>query len=132
MKFRVQNVRKRRVAKNCRAYIIGLYKLSNNKIISENLQPESSQLRWSGFGSTSKDIPYRVAQYVDVVYFSKHRPGWMFHNEPDFLGKDPNIIGHRGTYRVIVLVAGDGVEPVTDEINIDYNGDWKSAMPYDA
>ena len=35
VKFRVCNKAKRRVAKNCRAYLVDLRKLSNSKIVSE-------------------------------------------------------------------------------------------------
>jgi hypothetical protein len=132
MKFRVQNSHNRRVAKNCRAYIVGIYQMSNNKVISGNLKHDSAQLSWSGYGFIPLDIPPIVSQYVDIVRFSKDEPGWMFYTHPDFYSKDVELKNHQGTYRIDVVVAGDGVAPKTYQINIDYKGDWKGAIPYDA
>src|ERR1700693_3717572 len=61
-----------------------------------------------------------VSQYVDIVHFSKHQKGWMFRTEPDFYGQDGKLKTYEGTYRINVIVSGDGVVPKTYQINIDY------------
>jgi hypothetical protein len=92
----------------------------------------SAQLAWEGGGFEPRNIPYGHSQYADIVHFSRHESGWIFHTRPNDVAKDPKIKSHRGTYQISVLVAGDGSKPVMKKINIDYNGDWKNAKPYDA
>lgn len=123
MKFRVQNTTERRIAKHCRAYIVELHKISNRKVISQNLVTGSFQLPWAGYDFEPRDIPAKVAQYVDIVRFSKHEPGWEFLTRPRFYKSLTPLKEHRGTYRVRVVVAGDGATPQTKQLNIDYNGD---------
>ncbi len=105
IKFRVQNSTKRRVAKSCRAYLVELHKISNNKVISENLIPDTFQLPWAGHDFEPRDIPYKVNQYVDLVRFSKHAEGWNFLTKPPLYSSLATLAGHRGTYRFTVVVA---------------------------
>jgi hypothetical protein len=132
MKFRVRNMRKRSVARNCRAYIIGIHEVRNNRVMPDDLKPDSAQLPWEGGDFEPRDIPYGASQYADMVHFSKHEPGWIFHAQPNYIAQDDKLKVHRGTYRISVLVAGDGAMPTKKDINLDYDGDWKSAKPYDA
>src|SRR5215471_16712396 len=44
IKFRVRNNRTHRIAKSSRAYLVELHKMSNGRVISENLLPDSFQL----------------------------------------------------------------------------------------
>jgi hypothetical protein len=132
MKFRVRNTRKRIVARNCRAYVIGIHEVRNNKVMPEDLKPDSAQLPWEGGDFEPRDIPYGASQYADMVHFCKNEPGWVFYAKPNYIAQDAELKAYRGTYRISVLVAGDGAAPATGTINIDYNGDWKSAKPYDA
>ena len=131
MKFRVRNSNQRRVAKNCRAYLVELHKISNSKVISENLISDSFQLPWAGYDYDVRNIPAKVSQYADLVHFSKNTPGWQFAAKPWFYPSLAPLSEHRGTYRFTVLVAGDGASPQTKNIYVDYDGDWKSATPYE-
>ena len=119
MKFRVQNSTKRRVAKNCRAYLVALHKYSNGKAISENLVSDTFQIPWAGYDFEARDIPARVSQYVDLVSFSKHSPGWCFATKPGFYPSLAPLAEHRGTYRFTVVVAGDSATPQTAHICVD-------------
>jgi hypothetical protein len=133
MRFRVQNMNKRRVARNCRAYLTAIHQISNNRPISDNLAADSVQLSWEGGDFDPRDIPYGASQYGDIVYFPKQdKSDWQFHTRPNYLNENLNLKGYRGTYRFSVIVAGDGATPATKEINVDYNGDWRNARPYDA
>ena len=78
MRFCVRNTTARRVAKSCRAYVVELYKISNGKVISGNLLPDSFQLPWAGYDFEPRDIPAKVTQYVNLVSFSKHTGGCNF------------------------------------------------------
>jgi hypothetical protein len=132
LRFSVRNTRERHLCKNCRAYLVELHKISDGKVISENLLPDSFQLPWAGYDFKPRDIPARVAQYVNIVCISKTAPGWEFLTYPGFYESLSFVKEHRGTYRVTVVVAGDGATPQTKQINIDYNGDWEKAVLYDA
>lgn len=131
VKFRVQNSTQRHVAKNCRAYLVELHKVSNSKIVSGNLISDTFQLPWAGPSFDPRDLPAKIALYVDLVHFSKHQSGWGFHTNPGFYASLATLADHRGTYRFTVVVAGDDAIPQTRHIYVDYNGDWKSATPYD-
>ncbi len=133
MRFRVRNTTERRVAKNCRAYIVELHKVSNGgQVVSGNLLPDSFQLPWAGYDFEPRDIPAKVSQYVNIVSFSKNEPGWEFLTKPGFFESLKALKEHQGTYRFTVVVAGDGATPQTKQIDIDYNGNWKNAVLYDA
>jgi len=131
MKFRVRNSAERHVAKNCRAYMVELHKVSNGKVVSENLISDTFQLPWAGPSFDARDIPAKISLYVDLVHFSKHQPGWVFCTNPGFYPSLAPLGDHRGTYRFTVVVAGDDAIPQTKRIYVDYNGDWKSGTPYD-
>ncbi len=131
VRFRVQNTTDRRIAKSCRAYLVALHKFSNNKEVSENLISDTFQLPWAGYDYEPRDIPAKVNLYIDLVHFSKQAPGWAFATKPPFHHSLGPIANHRGTYRCTVVVAGHGVTPQTKNIYIDYDGDWKSAAPYE-
>jgi hypothetical protein len=106
----------------------------NGKVVSADLKPDSAQLPWEGGDFDPRDIPFGAAQYADIVHFSKEpeKSGWDFHARPPYLNRDRSLTDYRGTYRFSVLVSCDGVTPATKPINVDYNGDWQSARPYDA
>ena len=127
----MENSTKRRVAKNCRAYLVGLHRVSNNKVVSENLIADTFQLPWPNDDYEVRDIPAETAHYVDLVHFSKHSSGWVFATKPGLFPSLTPLAAHRGTYRFTVVVAGDGATPAKRHIYVDYNGDWKSATPFD-
>jgi hypothetical protein len=128
IKFRVQNVTKRRVAKSTRAYLVELHKMSNGRVVSENLLPDSFQLPWAGYSYEARDIPAKVNQYVDLVHFSKASQGWIIATEPWFPASLTPLADHRGTYRFTVVVAGEAI-PQTAKMCVDYNGDWHNVTP---
>jgi hypothetical protein len=126
---RVENSTKRHVAKHCRAYLVELHKISNTKVISENLTPDTFQLPWAGPDFEPRDIPAGVKQYVDLVRFSKQASGWSFLTKPPLYASLAKLSDHRGTYRFTMVVAGDGATPQTKQIYVDYNGDWNNVTP---
>jgi len=134
MKFRVQNTRPGTVARNCRAYLIGIREVRGTEVMTENLSPDSVQLAWEGGDFEPRDIPSAHphgthSQYGDIVHFSKREGdvGWIFQTKLAIGRKD-----YRGVYQFRILVSGDNVTPVIGDIKIDYRGDWRTAKPYDA
>jgi hypothetical protein len=135
MKFLVRNMSKRTVARNCRAYLISIHEVRNGRVMKEDLKPDSVQLPWEGRDFETRDIPFGASQYADLVRFDKEpdkAAGWDFYAKPNHIARDQKLKAYRGTYRFSVIVACDGARPATKDINVDYNGDWHTAKPYDA
>jgi hypothetical protein len=133
VKFRVENSTQRHVAKNCRAYLVELHKISNTMVISQNLIPDTFQLPWPNDDFEPRDTPAKVKHYVDLVRFSKHAPGWKFMTKPGLYSSLATLANHIGTYRFTVVVAADDAKPQTAKICVDYNGDWHNVTPpYDS
>jgi hypothetical protein len=76
-------------------------------------------------------IPAKVSQYVDLMRFSKQGEGWLFQTQPSFYESLQPLVAYKWTYRFTVVVAGDGATPQTKFIYVDYDGDWKTATPYE-
>jgi hypothetical protein len=133
VKFRVENSTQRHGAKNWRAYLVELHKISNTKVISENLISDSFQLPWPNHDFEPRDTPAMVKHYVDLVRFSKREPGWKLVTKPALYSSLETLADHRGTYRFTVVVVGDDAKPQTAKICVDYNGDWHNVTPpYDS
>lgn len=128
IRFRVQNNNERRIAKSCRAYLVELHKMSNGRIVSENLLPDSFQLPWAGYSYEARDIPAKVNQYVDLVHFSKKDSGWSFATQPSFPPSLKPLADHKGTYCFTVVVAGEAT-PQTAKMCVDYSGGWHNVTP---
>ncbi len=129
VRFRVRNLNKRRMAKQCYAYLVGLYKITDGRIVSENLLADSFQLPWAGYSFEPRTIPFGVAQYVDLVQFSKNDPGWIIVVNRNSLGHHLN--GYQGTCRFDVIVTADGAVTKTAHINVEYRNDWHNVAIYE-
>jgi hypothetical protein len=128
VRFRVRNSNKRRMAKQCYAYLVGLYKMSDGRAVSENLLADSYQLSWAGYSFEPRNIPFGVAQYVDLVQFSKSDPGWIVHASRRNLD---HLNGYQGTCRFDVVIAADGAVTKTAQIKVDYRNDWHNVAIYE-
>jgi hypothetical protein len=120
------------MAKQCCAYIVGLYRISDGIMVSQNLLSDSFQLPWAGYDFELRNIPAEVAQYVDLVRFSKVDPGWIFLTKPDFFASPDPLKQYQGTYRFSVVVAGEGAITRTAQINVEYRNDWHNVAIYDS
>jgi hypothetical protein len=131
IKFCVRNTR-RRVAKNCRAYIVALHEVSNGKKIGDSVMHDSFQIPWAGHDFEPRDIPPNISQYVDLVRFSKATSGWDIQTNPGLYASLAPITRRPGTYQFTVVVTGESTVAAKKLINVDYNLDWHSARVYDA
>ena len=104
--------------------------MSNGKVVSENLLPDSYQLPWAGYSYEARDIPAKVNQYIDLVHFSKdaQKQGWIIATQPWFPPSLKPLADHRGTYLFTVVVAGEAT-PQTAKMCVDYNGDYRNVTP---
>jgi hypothetical protein len=132
VRFRVRNLNKRRMAKQCYAYIVGLHKMTDGKEVSENLLADSFQLPWAGYSFEPKNIPFAVSQYADLVQFPKNSPpGWIVLVNPTFYASLDHLKGYQGTCRFSVVVAADGAVTKTAYINVEYRNDWHNVAIYE-
>lgn len=133
IKVRVQNTKRRTVAKSCRAYLIAVHEIQHGEPIGQSVIRDSFQLPWSGYDFDPRDIPHGVFQFVDIAKFSKHSAGWVFATKPSFYRSlTDRTKDYRGTYRLTILAAGDGVRPHTRMVNVSYDGDWHQARVWEA
>ena len=135
MKFRVQNTRPGTVARNCRAYLIGIHEVRDAEVMTENLRPDSVQLTWEGGDFGPRDIPSAHphgthSQYGDIVHFSKREGGRRLDISYQATYWPQRL--SRSFHQFKILVSGDNVTPAIGVINIEYRGDWRNAKPYDA
>jgi hypothetical protein len=132
VRFRVRNLRKRRLAKQCCAYIVGLYRVTDGRRVSENLLTDSFQLSWAGYAFDPRIIPSGVSQYVNLVQFSKHDPGWrIVPNPASYDVRLDHIKGYQGIYEFEVVVAADGAVITTAYIKVEYRVDWHNVAVYE-
>jgi hypothetical protein len=129
VRFRVRNLSKGRMAKQCCAYLVGLYKMTDGNAVSENLLADSFQLSWAGYSFEPRNIPFAFAQYVDLVQFSKNSPpGWIILVNRRSLD---HLDGYQGTCRFDVVIAADGAVTKTAHINVEYRNDWHNVAIYE-
>jgi hypothetical protein len=132
IRFRVSNKTERRIAKQCPAYVTELYKVSDGRVVDDNLLSDSFQLPWAGHDFEPRDVPAGIAQYVNLVQFSKHNPGWIILTTPGLYASLSHLMQYQGIYRFKVVVAGDGTKPATAEISVEYRNDWHNVLVYDS
>src|ERR1051325_2408949 len=126
IKVRVQNNRTK-MAKDCRVFLVGVQEIRDGLPIGAALLSDSFQLPWSGYDFEPRDIPRGLYQFVDIVRFSKHSPGWIFATKPKFYASLGNRTQFRGTYRLAILAAADGTPPSLKQIDVFYDGGWHQA-----
>jgi hypothetical protein len=112
--------------------VTALYKVSDGRVVDGNLLSDSFQLPWAGHDFEPRDVPAGIAQYVNLVLFSKHIPGWTILTKPGFYTSLSHLTQYQGTYRFKVVVAGNGSRPATAEISVEYRNDWHNVLVYDS
>jgi len=125
VRLRVQNSSSR-LAKACRAFLVGIEKQGEDGVFKPTLYCDSIQLAWAVRADQSYsaiDLPRDIPQFVDVVSTRKvsrnFRPmTWLVPLRYESLFQET------GVFRFRVQVSGDGVKPVTTQIVLHWNGSW--------
>jgi hypothetical protein len=140
VRMRVRNV-KPRIAKSCRAYLTKVERLKPDGKTWENTNfSEAIQLAWAGQGTghgfDAISLPKGVDQFIDVVAVGKllpfAPPSESANKLPTFpkpqwavtLVRYSKLLERRDTYQLTVLVAGDGVMPISRRIIVKWSGVW--------
>jgi hypothetical protein len=132
VRLRVRNV-KSRIAKSCRAYLTSVEREKPDHSWQAILG-ESIQLAWTGQDQKDRfaplNIPMGVDQFIDVVAVANPLPGApeMPHFPIPQLATHYlpylNLLQQPNTYRLTVLVAGDGVMPTSHRLIVKWTGVW--------
>ncbi|HEX3506448.1 MAG TPA: hypothetical protein VHU22_23940 [Xanthobacteraceae bacterium] len=134
VRLRVENT-KPRLAKACRAYLTRVEKRTNDRWEDMNFR-DSIQLAWSAQrgpedGFRALDLPYGVSQFIDLVWVFSPLPAVQPAHNPRHLQPclamplfmhQPIWATDNANYRLTVLVSGDGVEPESHRVILEWNG----------
>lgn len=126
---------KRRAAKGCRAFLVGIETKASNGSFVPTEFVDSLPLAWScsptGAERAPRDLFWGINQYVDVV--AAHDGSAYL--EPQFAPVPHRYVSiFRATekiYRFTVFVSGDGVEPSRIQLIVAWKGDAKKMDVYE-
>jgi hypothetical protein len=126
---------KRRSAKGCRAFLVGIETKSSGGKFAPTEFVDSLPLAWScsppGTERTPRDLLWGVNQYIDVVAVLDSRN----YLEPQFAPIPHRYISifsaTEQIYRFTILVSGDGVQPSQLCLVITWKGDAKKMDVYE-
>lgn len=122
VRLRATNV-KNGVAKGCRAYLIGLDRRGPSGTWDPTEYCDNLQLGWSCEKSDALDLPRDVPRFVTVL--STRETSKEFHPHlPIVTYTMQRLLAEIGTYRLTVLVTGDGVKPARMSLSFKWTGVW--------
>jgi hypothetical protein len=115
-----------RLARVCRAYLIGVERLMPDRNFTPTLYCDSIPLAWSVRGSHAYlpvDLPKDVPHFVDVV---SSRPGSVAYSPHiEFTPlRYTSLFAEVATFRFTVRISGDGVSPATAQLVFKWTGVW--------
>ena len=127
VRVKVTNV-KWALAKACRAYLVNVERLGSSNQFEATEYCESLQLAWSAHKEEERygplDLPRQVPQFVDVVS-TRDSEKDAFRLEIAFTPfRFRRLLSTRGTYRLTILVSGDGVRPEQIQLCFTWSGTW--------
>jgi hypothetical protein len=124
-RVKVRNI-KPTLAKDCRAFLVGIEKKGEDDIFSSTNYQDSIQLQWacrSGQGFSSIDLPTGINQFIDVISTIKgvNRIDPKIEMFP-FIYR--NLFSEHGTFRYTVQVSGQEIKPRFIRFLFTWNGQW--------
>jgi hypothetical protein len=146
IRLRVENV-KPRVAKACRAYLTRVEQRVGTDWQDTNFR-DTTQLNWSAQlnGLMPMDLPRGVRVFVDLLWVFNPLPG-MTVTYPDGKPRNPRHLQpslamelfqyariwatDNVSYRLTVLVSGDGVLPKSHRVIVEWKGIWDQIIVSD-
>jgi hypothetical protein len=72
------------------------------------------------------DIYQDTQKYADIVQIFKDKPGWFFFLQGGLFAHEEKLRVYRGTYRIEITVASENAASALCEVDVTYNGDWRS------
>ncbi len=120
----------RRIAKSCHAYLVAIEKEDERGYFRPTLYCDSIALAWSCRSSEQRfdsvDLPFGVAQFVDVVSTRNQKNVTsVFKPEIQIIPmRYINLFSEQGTFRFRVQISGENVKPVFLKIVFRWAGVW--------
>jgi hypothetical protein len=123
VRVKVTNKRSR-LAKGCRAYLVGIERLTETGRFERTEYCDSIQLGWAVRGDQSYsaiDLPKDVPHFIDVVSTRPVSNSFKPHIHPVPM-RYQQLFATQGTYRLTIRVSGDGVEPASSSLWFKWSG----------
>ena len=121
----------RPLAKECRAYLIGIEKQQNNGAFAPTIYCDSIPLAWScrdDMAYEPVDLPNGVAQFIDLLSVRSISDEYRLEIKP-LPQRYVGFLRDKGTFRFTVQVSGENAKPVFITVLFTWNGTWDE---YDA
>jgi hypothetical protein len=125
LRVRVQNAKRRRVAKNCRAFLIGIEEAPSGE---DKFPNDVRQLRWTHDHSTppsARDLLPGVSHWVDVAAAIDGQNTLTVCTFP------PWVLGIPGDYVFTVQVSAEDADPAVIKVQVHWDGTWPSLRGQD-
>jgi hypothetical protein len=123
LRVQVQNGMGRRVAKNCRAFVIGIHRVVSSGQNEDLLPNDVRQLRWTHDHSSTpqwRDLLPGVNHWFDVAFADEGG------NVLEVPAHPPCGQAIPGEYLFRLQVSAEDAHPVEITLRIFWDGDWKS------
>ncbi len=122
LRIRVRNKVGRRVAKNCRGFLIGIERIGEDGKRLNVFPNDSRQLEWTHMPAEtlSLDLLPGVVHQLDVVGTVDGYTGVRVTARPSY------ALQEKGKYLLMVQVSAEDTEPQSITIPIEWNGQWDS------
>lgn len=126
----------RPLAKEIRAYLVGIEKKQADGTFASTLYCDSIPLAWSCRGDQAYgpiDLPNGVSQFIDVVTVRSISSAFRLEVKP-MPQRYVGFLQDQGTFRFTVQVSGENVKPVFQRIQFTWVGVWDKyeAIPDDS
>ena len=108
--------------------MVGVERQDEHGEFQSTIYADSIPLAWSCRGESAYseiDIPYGISQYVDVLKTHDRQdfvvPLWRI-----FPQRYVSLFRKSGTYRLTILIAGDGITPAMIKLLFIWKGHWNT------
>lgn len=116
----------RPLAKECRAYLVGIEKKQADGTFAPTLYCDSIPLAWSCREDKAYepiDLPNGVAQFIDLVSVRSISDEYKLEIKP-LPQRYGGFLRDKGTFRFTVQVSGENVKPIFIRVLFTWNGVW--------
>ncbi|MEW8440373.1 MAG: hypothetical protein AB2689_19670 [Candidatus Thiodiazotropha taylori] len=125
IRVKIQNT-KPHIAKNCRAYLVGVEKADEHDNFKQTIYGDSIPLPWSCRGNEAYgplDLARGIVQFIDIVSTRSVAPDFKPEIKP-VPYRYFNLFHQHGKYRFTIQVSGENVKPVFIKVIFNWSGVW--------
>jgi hypothetical protein len=128
VRVRVLNKNGRRVAKNCRAFLIGMQRINADGSVERIVADDCRHLPWMNddYKHQPRDLFPGVANWIDLYYSEIHQPSCFSVSHPRSTFKAP------GEYRLAVQISAEEANAPIIYLRLSWGGKWESLKVVEA